>query len=203
MIRTHLKLFGPVAVVLGLFANSGAEAAWVDVGPASSFDIGNITVSYDPSPALAVKYYDGNLTPQDPADVAGYTEDAFGLAAGSLTYVAGCDSPTGGCTNATGSTTTGTFQNIFSSTNGFNYLSMHFGTAQLAFVWSSAITDFQIGLAQNGTGEPTFGGLSNFRAYSGALPPSEVPIPAAVWLFGSALLGMVGISRRGALASKA
>ena len=27
-------------------------------------------------------------------------------------------------------------------------------------------------------------------------PPSEVPVPAAVWLFGTALLGFIGISRR-------
>lgn len=35
------------------------------------------------------------------------------------------------------------------------------------------------------------------------IPASVVPVPAAVWLFGSALLGMVGISRRGAFAAKA
>lgn len=47
--------------------------------------------------------------------------------------------------------------------------------------------------------------LSNFfyGTNTNVLPPAEVPIPAAIWLFGSALLGMVGISRRGALASKA
>ncbi len=34
------------------------------------------------------------------------------------------------------------------------------------------------------------------------VPPAQVvPIPAAFWLFGSALLGMVGISRRGAFAA--
>ena len=27
-------------------------------------------------------------------------------------------------------------------------------------------------------------------------PPGEIPIPAAIWLFGSGLLGLVGISRR-------
>jgi hypothetical protein len=27
-------------------------------------------------------------------------------------------------------------------------------------------------------------------------PPSEIPVPAAVWLFGSGLLGLVGIARR-------
>jgi hypothetical protein len=27
-------------------------------------------------------------------------------------------------------------------------------------------------------------------------PPSEIPVPAAVWLFGSGLLGLVGVARR-------
>lgn len=30
----------------------------------------------------------------------------------------------------------------------------------------------------------------------GAVPPSAVPVPAAMWLFGSGLLGLVGVSRR-------
>lgn len=32
----------------------------------------------------------------------------------------------------------------------------------------------------------------------GSGPPAAVPVPAAMWLFGSGLLGLVGISRRGA-----
>ena len=31
-------------------------------------------------------------------------------------------------------------------------------------------------------------------------PPGEIPVPAAVWLFGSGLLGLVGIARRKAVA---
>jgi hypothetical protein len=27
-------------------------------------------------------------------------------------------------------------------------------------------------------------------------PPSQVPVPAAIWLFGSAMAGLVGFSRR-------
>ena len=49
--------------------------------------------------------------------------------------------------------------------------------------------------------------LENFWPDSGAIshvsilgdpqvPPSEVPVPASVWLFGSGLLGLVGIARR-------
>ena len=33
-------------------------------------------------------------------------------------------------------------------------------------------------------------------AFGGTLPPQEVPVPAAVWLFGSGLFGMVAVARR-------
>jgi len=47
------------------------------------------------------------------------------------------------------------------------------------------------------TGTGTCSALtSGWFAVKGALPPSEVPIPPAVWLFGSGLLGMIGIARR-------
>jgi len=36
-----------------------------------------------------------------------------------------------------------------------------------------------------------------FGGGDGGDPPSSVPVPAAVWLFGSGLLGMVGVARRG------
>lgn len=40
-------------------------------------------------------------------------------------------------------------------------------------------------------------GLSHYIAFGGELkPPSEVPVPAAVWLFGSAIAGMVGFTRK-------
>ena len=39
------------------------------------------------------------------------------------------------------------------------------------------------------------GGLSGVFV-SGSITPSAVPVPAAVWLFGSGLIGLVGIARR-------
>ena len=35
-----------------------------------------------------------------------------------------------------------------------------------------------------------------FAPVEGSIPPSAIPVPAAVWLFGSGLLGLVGIARR-------
>lgn len=43
---------------------------------------------------------------------------------------------------------------------------------------------------------PFPGFSANFTAASGPTPPSEVPVPAAVWLLGSGLMGLVGVARR-------
>ena len=40
----------------------------------------------------------------------------------------------------------------------------------------------------------TFTGQDNVAI--GPFPVSEVPVPAAVWLFGSGLIGLIGIARR-------
>ena len=40
------------------------------------------------------------------------------------------------------------------------------------------------------------GPLDDSAFGAGGVPPSEIPVPAAVWLFGSGLLGLVGIARR-------
>ena len=43
----------------------------------------------------------------------------------------------------------------------------------------------------------TFEATSPLGGVTGTFGPAPVPVPAAVWLFGSALLGMMGIRRRG------
>jgi hypothetical protein len=46
------------------------------------------------------------------------------------------------------------------------------------------------------TGGPFAGFNANFNANMSPFPASSVPVPAAVWLFGSGLLGLAGIARR-------
>jgi len=67
-------------------------------------------------------------------------------------------------------------------------------------VWMLATTDgdadgiMGIPMAPNG---PFAGFNAGFNATMAATPkPSAVPVPAAVWLFGSGLLGLVGVARR-------
>lgn len=84
----------------------------------------------------------------------------------------------------------------FSSNVAFNYLAIHFGGSELFFYWDNAINSFSISdfkdvtECEDGRG----GGISNFRAYRDGL--SEVPLPAAGWLFGSALIGLMGLRRK-------
>jgi hypothetical protein len=48
-------------------------------------------------------------------------------------------------------------------------------------------------MAANG---PFPGFNANFNASMASTPDAVVPVPAAVWLFGSGLLSLVGIARR-------
>lgn len=80
----------------------------------------------------------------------------------------------------------------------FNLATVHFGKSNqdsdlnnvLLFYWSTAISSFSF---------ESFKGISGVNLYSfegGGGNQNEVPLPGAIWLLGSALLGFVGLSRR-------
>ncbi len=147
-----------------------------------TLDPANPGFTYDPL-ADQIKFYDGNITPQNPVNLQAATEEAFGLVSGSLTFVGEADVPD-------------TSPSEFNSNTAFNYLTIHFGGSELFFYWDNAINSFSIADYKDITGgaDGTGGGISNYRAYSDGL--TEVPIPAAGWLFGTALLAFMGLSRR-------
>jgi len=58
--------------------------------------------------------------------------------------------------------------------------------------FAAHVADFTTGLT-NSSGAVTSGW---FGGGTTVVPPSDVPVPAAVWLFGSGLMGLVGIARR-------
>lgn len=66
------------------------------------------------------------------------------------------------------------------------------GLGQLADIYS----DFNIYYDPNLSGNAYLGGQTYALNGSGFLIPAAVPIPPAVWLFGSGLLGLIGIARR-------
>ena len=83
---------------------------------------------------------------------------------------------------------TGPFSNV--QVNGFGYWSATENSINSA--WSFLISD-------NGY-QDTFNKTNSLNAwavYSGDVSAiSAVPVPGAVWLFGSGLIGLIGIARR-------
>lgn len=76
----------------------------------------------------------------------------------------------------------------------YNILSLHFGGFEVAFRFANLV---QPGTAFDFTSTATQGGgLSNYRVYNSIPPTTATPIPAAVWLFGSGLAGLIGATRR-------
>lgn len=65
-------------------------------------------------------------------------------------------------------------------------------TANFYWISNTELNEFDNQIVQLGTFTLS---ANNILTYQGV---SEVPVPAAVWLFGSALLGMLGFIRRGA-----
>jgi len=65
-------------------------------------------------------------------------------------------------------------------------------SANLYWITNAELNEFNNQIVQLGTFTLS---ANNILTYQGV---SEVPVPAAVWLFGSALLGMLGFTRRGA-----
>lgn len=93
----------------------------------------------------------------------------------------------------------------FVSSVTYNYLAVHAGNYELLFDFGKA--GVAAGTAFNISTSGKSVGLSNFRAYSDLAkvvnPPttSTVPVPGAVWLFGSGLAGLAAMRRKKAAAA--
>jgi len=167
-----------MAILLELSLISGvanAAGSWTEVTeippPSGELNLnGGITVNYsDPSTVAQIFWYDANLPGgQGPDNVASAVSSVFGISTPTLV-------------SQDDSFTTGDI-----SSDPFNYLAVHFGSNELLFSFLSPVTSFEITTSGQGAG------LSNYRTYSG----SPVPVPAAVWLFGSGLAGLISSARR-------
>ena len=111
------------------------------------------------------------------SDLTNWIKDTSGYN-GSLTLVSNDDALDGG--------TTGSFN---FGNNLVNYLAVHYGQGESLFYFANGVSQFDLSFIQGNFG------LSNYRAY-GDDSPSAVPVPAAVWLFGSVLFGFAAFSKR-------
>ena len=113
-------------------------------------------------------------------DVAGITGWRL---PGTLTPDATCDTQSGGFStgyNCTGSEMGNLFYNVPGNTAGYPSSTVPFSNVQNGWYWSAT---------------PTSGGVAwIFHMIAGDV--GAAPLPAALWLFGSGLLGLIGVARR-------
>lgn len=184
----HIALRASAFAAMGLLAGAAQAATWVDLGPASGFLIGSSSVTYAPSPAVQVKYYNDNITPQSPANIRSVVNAQFGLsglnAVGAA--VSYCDNPTSGCTAGTSGSFSGGV-NSYTSAAAYDYLAIHFGKGELLFHWAAPVaagTTFTVaGLPKD---------LSNYRAFISPVPEPET---YAMLLAGLGMLGWMARRR--------
>jgi len=118
-------------------------------------------------------------------------------AAGSAQLGDGMTRPTlGGQTyNETGGTENVDFSGFYAN---FNTTDFNQGNASVAFNTTNCVAgtcDFTMSWTSLIVGGP-FDGNTGSWFLQGSVQPSAIPVPAAAWLMGSGLLGLVGVARR-------
>jgi hypothetical protein len=76
----------------------------------------------------------------------------------------------------------------------FNFQALHIGAGTLSFESQNAISDLTITTSGPASGISNVSGFPDGRQ-------SEVPVPGATWLLGTALIGFIGLSRRRAISA--
>ena len=157
----------------GLFSTGGPVAGTGSVSAGGSLDLDFTgrtgTAQYFPQYAGAAWNLDNNTKVPSTGVYEGFTS--------------GADSNLDPNTGAVALTLTGTALSLTSSAAGI-------GT------WTGTI----VSVGNVGAQWTSFDGTPYSEVYnisvSGAVPPAVIPVPAAVWLFGSGLVGLMGVARR-------
>ena len=198
-------LMMPGLLVLNLFS-VGANAATfspltVTTGSGNNITYNGASYHFEPSttpPIIGVYGWDGgNIENQNEENIGNIINDTFKIKAefkekGDFDDKKKDDSDdkkNGGLDNDDSTD----LQSIATS-DPYNYLAVHVGGGELLFRFYDTFNGpFKI-QKTDGTG----GGLSNYRSYLGPEihAPTATPVPAAVWLFGSGLVGLIGIRRK-------
>jgi hypothetical protein len=184
------KITAALALATSLLASGSAVAAVDFVGYESNLSSNTIGVakatitlsSSDPSFKLVNAWYDVvPSTRQSKAAIAAGVNTATGesFAASDLDKIV----------------TSGKSYTYDPAGNSvFNFLALHIGAGTLLFEFQNAISDLTI------TTSGRAAGISNVFGFPDG-GQSEVPVPGAIWLLGTALLGFIGLSRRKAISA--
>jgi hypothetical protein len=181
-------LAGAVIGLLGATSHAATLTAVPEVDGNFSIFYKNATqnLHVDPSATLTspIFFYDGNLTPQNPARIQQALVDAFPqlTSTSQISLVGACDNGANCGTSSSVSNSTGFRVN---TTSAFDYLAIHLCGGELFLHWSAPITTALLSGLDTGS-------ISNFRAFTSGV--SSVPIPGALGLFLGAL-GVFGIGR--------
>ena len=198
-------LMMPGLLVLNLFS-VGANASTflpltVTTGSGNNITYNGASYHFEPSttpPIIGVYGWDGgNIENQNEENIGNIINDTFKIKAefkekGDFDDKKKDDSDdkkNGGLDNDDSTD----LQSIATS-DPYNYLAVHVGGGELLFRFYDTFNGpFKI-QKTDGTG----GGLSNYRSYLSPEihAPTATPVPAAVWLFGSGLVGLIGIRRK-------
>ena len=122
------------------------------------------------------------------------TAQYFPLLAGSAWNIDN-NSVTGQTTGVYEGFTTGADSNLNPDGSG-NIVQTLNGTDLSFCPICQAFTGTLVSVGNVGSAWTPFDGTPYTEVYNVAITPSAIPVPAAVWLFGSGLLGLVGVARR-------
>ena len=181
----HNKFIKAITVAALVLGSSMANAAMVEITVSNPFMFTNsggktLTFTYDDSQTgtsvdkIAVG---DSFNPQNATNVGNVVKSTFGLS--SLSLVSQIDS--------LGSVSSTTIK----SSQAYDYLAIHMGQYEVFFHFAGLVAaNMEFDISTSGQGAD----LSNYRAYNSGI--SEVPVPAAAFLFAPALLGFMGLRRK-------
>ena len=185
-----------IVIAVAAFASPISNAASVSFSPnatsgniTATVDFGTLSFDYSGSNIISNIIVMDQFPNNSYNNVGDKAEIAFGLPANTFSSEAIVDIASDFYKgDISGSTAT------IVSDMAYDYLAIHFGGYEAFFQFATlypANTAFTIS-KNNATTKG--GGLSNYRVYDSGL--SEVPVPAALFMFAPALLGLMGFRRR-------
>jgi len=139
------------------------------------------------------------ITNGDPS--SGYVTWAFGFFGDVTNFTTGASNQAGvggggpapsGVTDDVAGTITLDLSSWFANWNGTSF---NQGSAGTVGTYDALTGDFSVSWSQLIVGG-AFDGKTGYWELNGTANVSAIPVPAAVWLFGSGLIGLAGIARR-------